>query len=49
MLFSNNCGVNVSQPMQLDPDVKGTIIGVQAQMATFDVLFGMQLAMHEDP
>ena len=30
---------------QLDPDVKGRIIGVQAQMATFDVLFGMQLAM----
>ena len=30
---------------QLDPDVKGRIIGVQAQMATFNVLFGLQLAM----
>ena len=30
---------------QLDPDVKGRIIGVQAQMATFYVLFGLQLAM----
>ena len=30
---------------QLDPDVNGRIIGVQAQMATFNVLFGLQLAM----
>ena len=29
----------------LDPDVKGRIIGVQTQMATFDLLFGLQLSM----
>lgn len=30
---------------RLDPDVKGRIIGVQTQMATFDLLFGLQLSM----
>ena len=29
---------------QLNPDVKGRIIGVQAHMDTFDVLFGLRLA-----
>ena len=30
---------------RLDPDVKGRIIGVQTQMTTFDLLFGLQLSM----
>ena len=30
---------------QLDPDIKGRIIGVQTQMTTFDLLFGLQLSM----
>ena len=29
----------------LDPDIKGRIIGVQTQMTTFDLLFGLQLSM----
>ena len=33
---------------QLDPDVNGRIIGVQAQMATFNVLF-WAAACHENP
>ena len=30
---------------RLDPDVKGKIIGVQAQMDTFNLLFGLHLSM----
>ena len=30
---------------RLDPDVKGRIIGVQAQMDTFNLLFGLHLSM----
>ena len=30
---------------RLDPDIKGRIIGVQTQMTTFDLLFGLQLSM----
>jgi len=30
---------------RLDPDVKGRIIGVQTQMTTFNLLFGLQLSM----
>ena len=28
-----------------EPDIKGRIIGVQTQMNTFDLLFGLQLSM----
>ena len=30
---------------RLDPNIKGRIIGVQTQMTTFDLLFGLQLSM----
>ena len=30
---------------RLDPDIKGRIIGVQTQITTFDLLFGLQLSM----
>ena len=30
---------------RLDPDIKGRIIGLQTQMTTFDLLFGLQLSM----
>ena len=37
--------VHKSLKTRLDPDAKGRIIGVQTQMSTFDLLFGLQLSM----
>jgi len=31
----------------LQPDVKGRVIGVQSQMAQFDLLFGLKLCQHD--